>query len=64
MNRETKWTLEPWHIRVSFRKAGIILPESAITLPEKKISGPDLNLEGKDFIVTITVIFHLYIFYN
>ncbi|KAL1130574.1 hypothetical protein AAG570_011820, partial [Ranatra chinensis] len=55
MNKELEWTLEPWHIRVAFRKAGIHMPQDAIQLPDKPIKGPDLNLEGKDFIVTVTI---------
>ena len=63
MNKESEWTLEPWHVRVAFRKAGIVVPEEAITLPEKKISGPDLNLEGKDFVVTVTVMTFFLLFF-
>lgn len=55
MNKETEWTIEPWHIRVSFRKAGIHVPDQCISLPEKPIYGPDANLEGKEFYVTITI---------
>ncbi|VEN33764.1 unnamed protein product [Callosobruchus maculatus] len=55
MNKENPWTLKPWHIRVSFRKCGYIVPEDAITMPEKPISGPDMELEGKEFAVTVTI---------
>ncbi|KAL1512466.1 hypothetical protein ABEB36_002053 [Hypothenemus hampei] len=55
MNREHVWTLKPWHIKVSFRKCGYVVPEDAITLPEKHIKGPDMNLENKEFYVTVTV---------
>lgn len=55
MNRENPWTLKPWHIRVAFRKAGVIVPEEAIELPPKEIKGPDMNIQNKEFYVTITV---------
>lgn len=55
MNRENSWTIQPWHIKVSFRKCGYEVPEEAITLPLKAISGPDMSIEGKEFYVTVTV---------
>ncbi|XP_022257120.1 39S ribosomal protein L9, mitochondrial-like [Limulus polyphemus] len=55
MNRENPWTLEPWHIRVAFRKVGIIVPEEAIELPIQPISGPDMDKEDKEFAVFITI---------
>ncbi|XP_046834256.1 39S ribosomal protein L9, mitochondrial [Vespa crabro] len=55
LSQEVPWTLEKWHLKVSFRKAGIYVPEEAITLPEKTISGPDLSLEGKQFYVIVTI---------
>ncbi|ODM94907.1 39S ribosomal protein L9, mitochondrial [Orchesella cincta] len=55
MNKETPWTLEPWHIRSSFRKAKVHVTESAITMPEHVITGPDMALEGKEFYVTLTI---------
>lgn len=55
MNKENKWVLEPWHVKVSFRKAGVHLSEDCIELPKTKIEGPDMNLEGKEFFVTVTV---------
>lgn len=55
MNRENPWTLEPWHIRVAFRKTGIIVPEEAIELPKQPISGPDMDKEDKEFAVFITI---------
>lgn len=55
MNKENSWTLQPWHVRVAFRKCGIIVPEAAIKMPDKTISGPDLNLEYKLFLVAVTV---------
>ncbi|KAF5275010.1 hypothetical protein FQA39_LY06947 [Lamprigera yunnana] len=55
MNRENPWTIQPWHIKVSFRKCGYIVPEKAITMPEKPITGPDMNIQDKEFFVTITI---------
>lgn len=55
MSKEVPWTLEKWHIRASFRKVGIIVPEETITMPEKAISGPNLDIEGKEFYVTLTI---------
>lgn len=55
MNKDVPWTLEPWHVRASFRKAGFHVAEEAITLPGKPISGPDLSLENKHFYVTVTI---------
>jgi large subunit ribosomal protein L9 len=55
MNKEQSWTLEPWHVRAAFRRAHVIVPDSAITMPEYPITGPDMNLEGKEFFVTLTV---------
>lgn len=55
MNKETPWTLQPWHVKASFRKCGYNVPEEAITLPEKPISGPNLDLESKEFFVTVTI---------
>lgn len=56
MNKYEPWVIEPWHIRVSLRKVGIICPEDCITLPEQKIEGPDIKgKEGKIFHCTITI---------
>lgn len=55
MNMEEKWTLEPWHIKASFRKCGYTVPEQAISLPEELISGPNMDLEDKEFYVTVTI---------
>lgn len=56
MNMETEWTIEPWHIRSSFRKSGIhIHSDSQIKLPPQPIKGPNMDLQDKDFYVTITV---------
>jgi len=56
MNKEQPWVLEPWHIRVSLRKAGFhILKDNSIELPKEKITGPDLMKQGKDFFATVTI---------
>lgn len=55
MNKEMPWTVEPWHVRASFRKAGVHVPDEAIQLPDKPITGPNLDLEAKQFFVTVTV---------
>lgn len=55
MNKDVEWTLEPWHIHVAFRKAGINVPTNCIELPEKPIKGPNLNWELKCFCVTVTI---------
>lgn len=55
MSKDVPWTLEKWHIKANFRKAGIYVPEDAITLPEKPISGPNLDIQGKEFYVTLTI---------
>lgn len=55
MSKDMPWTLEKWHIKASFRKAGIHIPEDAITMPERPISGPNLDLEEKEFYVTLTI---------
>lgn len=55
MSMHTPWTIEKWHIRISFQRSGFIVPEDAITLSEKPISGPDLSLENKEFYVTVKI---------
>lgn len=55
LSKETPWILKPWHVRVAFRRYGIILPEEAIALPEKEIKGPNMEFENKEFYVTVTV---------
>ncbi|KAL1426384.1 hypothetical protein MTO96_003392 [Rhipicephalus appendiculatus] len=34
MNRDQGWTVEPWHLRIALRQAGITVPEESIELPE------------------------------
>lgn len=55
MNKNNPWILEPWHIRVALRKAGINALEECIELPKTPITGPDLDKQNKEFIVTVTV---------
>jgi len=55
VNNENPWTIEKWHIRAAFRRAGFWVPDHAIVMGEKAISGPDPELEGKQFLVTITI---------
>uniref|UniRef100_T1IZI1 Large ribosomal subunit protein bL9m n=1 Tax=Strigamia maritima TaxID=126957 RepID=T1IZI1_STRMM len=55
MHLENSWTLEPWHIRVSFRFAGYIVAEDAITMPTQTISGPNLDYEGREFPIKVTI---------
>jgi large subunit ribosomal protein L9 len=56
MSKDNPWVLEPWHIRVSLRKAAFyVLDDSSIELPKEKITGPDLNKQNKEFVVTITI---------
>lgn len=55
MNKDNSWTLQPWHVKVAFRKCGYCVPEETIALPSKPIQGPDMNLENKQFYVTVTV---------
>lgn len=55
MSKTQPWTLEPWHVRTSFRKAGFVVPEDTITMPPVKISGPDLSLQEKEFYVAVKV---------
>lgn len=55
MNMKKPWRVEPWHVRVAFRKAGIIVPEEAITLPSQPIEGPDLSIQNKEFLVKVKI---------
>lgn len=56
MNKFKPWTIEPWHIRASMRKAGLYVQDDAqIELPKTPITGPDPAKQNKDFYVTITI---------
>lgn len=55
MSKSIKWILQPWHVRVALRMAGIIAAESSITLPATTISGPSFEVEHKEFVVQLTV---------
>lgn len=55
MSLDTPWTLEKWHVRSAFRKAGIYLNDDTITMPQREIKGPNLEIENKEFYVTVTI---------
>lgn len=55
MNVDNPWTLEKWHVRTNFRRAGYWVPDEAIELPPLEICGPDLSMENREFYVTVTV---------
>lgn len=55
MNKTNPWVMEPWHVKVAFRKVGAMVPEEAITMPPHPIAGPDMALQGKAFVVKIKV---------
>lgn len=56
MNREQGWTVEPWHLRIALRQAGVTIPEGSIEVPETPITGPDYaGKENKVFLATIYV---------
>ncbi|XP_046971616.1 39S ribosomal protein L9, mitochondrial [Vanessa cardui] len=55
MSKTEPWTLQPWHVRASFRKACYVVPEHAIIMPPVTISGPDLSLQEKEFYVTVKI---------
>uniref|UniRef100_G3MRW7 Large ribosomal subunit protein bL9m n=1 Tax=Amblyomma maculatum TaxID=34609 RepID=G3MRW7_AMBMU len=56
MNQELGWTVEPWHLRIALRQAGITVPEESIELPETPITGPDYTgKENKVFLATIYI---------
>lgn len=58
MSPKNPWIVEPWHVRLAFRRSLIIVPDSAIELPENEIKGPDMSLETKEFYVVVTVSYH------
>lgn len=56
MNQEQGWAVEPWHLRIALRQAGITVPEESIELPETPITGPDYTgKENKVFLATIYI---------
>lgn len=56
LNKTNSWTLEPWHVRVSMRKAGMYVNADAqIRLPKEPICGPDPAKQGKEFFVFVMV---------
>jgi len=57
VNKDNPWTIEKWHVRAAFRRAGFWVPDDAIEMykPERLISGPNLDLEGKQFLVSVKI---------
>ncbi|XP_067124713.1 large ribosomal subunit protein bL9m [Centruroides vittatus] len=55
MNMEEPWTIEPWHIKIAFRKMGFVVPEHTIEMPKTAITGPDSEKENKEFAVYVTI---------
>jgi len=55
MNVHTPWVIQPWHVQVAFRKAGVHMPVEAIELPSEEITGPNLDYQEKQFYVIVTV---------
>ncbi|KAB0805191.1 hypothetical protein PPYR_02161 [Photinus pyralis] len=55
MNMDNPWTIQPWHIKASFRKCGYVIPEDAVTLPAQPITGPNIEMEDKEFFITVTI---------
>lgn len=56
MSKSNPWVIQPWHIRVSMRQAGLyVLKDSSIELPKEPITGPDPSKDQKDFYVTVTI---------
>lgn len=56
MNKFKPWIIEPWHVRTSMRKAGLLVQDDAqIEMPKTPITGPDLEKENKHFYVTVTI---------
>ncbi|VDO93520.1 unnamed protein product [Soboliphyme baturini] len=49
MNMTVPWTVEKWHVRVSFRKSGLMLKDDCVILPPEPINGPDFAIESKLF---------------
>ena len=55
MNMYNPWVVEPWHIRMAFKRINLMVPDEAIQIPAKEIKGPDFELEGREFITRVTV---------
>lgn len=56
LNKSNSWTLKPWHVRVSMRKAALYVNDDAqIRLPKEPICGPDPAKQGKEFFVGVMV---------
>lgn len=55
MNGRKPWTVNANHIRVAFRSAALVVPESSIFLPTEPIEGPDEDIQNKVFIVNVKI---------
>ncbi|XP_003373808.1 ribosomal protein L9, N- domain protein [Trichinella spiralis] len=56
MSLDNEWTLEKWHLRVSMRLQGFMVPDDCIVLPLHRIVGPNLDLEAKLFRFYVVVV--------
>ncbi|KRX42001.1 39S ribosomal protein L9, mitochondrial [Trichinella murrelli] len=59
MSLDNEWTLEKWHLRVSMRLQGFMVPDDCIVLPLHPIVGPNLDLEAKLFRFYVVVNKHI-----
>ncbi|KRX20564.1 39S ribosomal protein L9, mitochondrial [Trichinella nelsoni] len=59
MSLDNEWTLEKWHLRVSMRLQGFMVPDDCIVLPLHRIVGPNLDLEAKLFRFYVVVNKHI-----
>ena len=62
MSGNNRWTLDTWHVKFALLNQGILLEENCIKIPEEKISGPNEAIEGGEFLLTLKVKPHIYIF--
>ncbi|KAL5964177.1 5-methylcytosine rRNA methyltransferase NSUN4 [Taenia solium] len=51
MNPSIPWTLTPKHVKVAFRRIGVIVREGDITMPEKPVSASTLE----EFIINVNI---------
>ncbi|KRZ71615.1 39S ribosomal protein L9, mitochondrial [Trichinella papuae] len=59
MSLDNEWTMEKWHLRVSMRLQGFMVPDDCIILPLHPIVGPNLDLEAKLFRFYVVVNKHI-----
>ncbi|KRZ22666.1 39S ribosomal protein L9, mitochondrial [Trichinella pseudospiralis] len=59
MSLDNEWTMEKWHLRVSMRLQGFMVPDDCIILPLNPIVGPNLDLEAKLFRFYVVVNKHI-----